>query len=174
MCNRLKMFFISSSSSYTMCFIWSITSYIPTSVISLIKNSKGHRLCQLYPLSSQMRGRYALLMVRQICASDGGDQEVVWRIEIVNIGKHGDNLKKLAVEVTWSREEKREKLEDSRGDRDSRIFNLKIWLCSHIFHFPCMSNHKTKQPLHVCPVCCTNWKELPVLSIQHEKSENRD
>lgn len=46
--------------------------------------------------------------------------------------------------------------------------------CSHTFHFPCISTHVTKQPLHVCPVCGTNWKELPVLSIQHEKNENRD
>jgi len=64
--------FFSSSSSSTMSFIWSITSYISTSVICLIKNSKGHRLYQFYPLPSQKE--------RQICASDGGDQEVAWRL----------------------------------------------------------------------------------------------
>ncbi|KAL5099997.1 hypothetical protein RYX36_004324 [Vicia faba] len=42
--------------------------------------------------------------------------------------------------------------------------------CSHTFHFPCISSHVTKQPLHVCPVCGTNWKELPVLAIHHEKN----
>jgi len=46
--------------------------------------------------------------------------------------------------------------------------------CSHTFHFPCISNHVTKQPLHVCPVCGTNWKELPVLSIQHENRDSRN
>ncbi|GAU31438.1 hypothetical protein TSUD_222090 [Trifolium subterraneum] len=47
--------------------------------------------------------------------------------------------------------------------------------CSHTFHFPCISTHVTKQPLHVCPVCGTNWKELPVLAIHNEKkTENRD
>ncbi|KEH18357.1 hypothetical protein MTR_8g016400 [Medicago truncatula] len=54
------------------------------------------------------------------------------------------------------------------------VLNIKIWLCSHTFHFPCISTHVTKQPLHVCPVCGTNWKELPVLSIKLEKNENRD
>ncbi|CAL5188518.1 unnamed protein product [Lathyrus oleraceus] len=49
--------------------------------------------------------------------------------------------------------------------------------CSHAFHFPCISSHVTKQPLHVCPVCGTNWKELPVLAIHNEKKisdGNRD
>ncbi|WJX61752.1 hypothetical protein P8452_46812 [Trifolium repens] len=47
--------------------------------------------------------------------------------------------------------------------------------CSHTFHFPCISTHVTKQPLHVCPVCGTNWKELPVLATHNEKkTENRD
>ncbi|KAA8531490.1 hypothetical protein F0562_006157 [Nyssa sinensis] len=44
--------------------------------------------------------------------------------------------------------------------------------CSHSFHFPCIAVHVKKQGSLVCPVCSSNWKELPVLSIQNNyKSE---
>ncbi|KAJ1395615.1 Zinc finger, RING-type [Sesbania bispinosa] len=53
--------------------------------------------------------------------------------------------------------------------------------CSHTFHFPCIASHVKKHPIHLCPVCGTTWKELPVLAIHNEKKqlkksteENRD
>lgn len=36
--------------------------------------------------------------------------------------------------------------------------------CSHSFHFPCIVTHINKQGCLVCPVCGSNWKELPVLT----------
>jgi len=65
----LKMLFISSSSSSTICSIWSITSYIfsiiITSVISLIKTSS--------PTLFKSRDI-------QICFSDDEKQEAAWRL----------------------------------------------------------------------------------------------
>ncbi|RHN77868.1 hypothetical protein MtrunA17_Chr1g0159381 [Medicago truncatula] len=55
----LNMAFIFTSSSSTMCFMWSITIYIffniSTNVISLIKNSKLHWLYLPRPFSSTKR-----------------------------------------------------------------------------------------------------------------------
>ncbi|RAL46639.1 unnamed protein product [Cuscuta campestris] len=36
--------------------------------------------------------------------------------------------------------------------------------CSHSFHFPCVAAHVKKQGRLVCPICSSNWRELPVLS----------
>ncbi|KAF7829241.1 putative E3 ubiquitin-protein ligase EDA40 [Senna tora] len=45
--------------------------------------------------------------------------------------------------------------------------------CSHTFHFPCIAAHVTKQPILICPVCNTNWKELPVLAIYNDKHDKK-
>ncbi|XP_049381698.1 E3 ubiquitin-protein ligase WAV3 isoform X1 [Solanum stenotomum] len=37
--------------------------------------------------------------------------------------------------------------------------------CSHSFHFPCIAALLRKQTALVCPVCHSEWKELPLLSI---------
>ncbi|CAN4079855.1 unnamed protein product [Withania somnifera] len=37
--------------------------------------------------------------------------------------------------------------------------------CSHSFHFPCIAALLGKQTALVCPVCNSEWKELPLLSI---------
>ncbi|KAK4367900.1 hypothetical protein RND71_011692 [Anisodus tanguticus] len=37
--------------------------------------------------------------------------------------------------------------------------------CSHSFHFPCIAALLRKQTALVCPVCNSEWKELPLLSI---------
>ncbi|CAN4083102.1 unnamed protein product [Withania somnifera] len=36
--------------------------------------------------------------------------------------------------------------------------------CSHSFHFPCIAALLRKQTALVCPVCNSEWKELPLLS----------
>ncbi|KAJ7943808.1 Zinc finger C3HC4-type RING finger family protein [Quillaja saponaria] len=40
--------------------------------------------------------------------------------------------------------------------------------CSHTFHFPCIAAHIKKQQFLFCPVCSTNWKELPLLVTQND------
>ncbi|KAK4346720.1 hypothetical protein RND71_033059 [Anisodus tanguticus] len=37
--------------------------------------------------------------------------------------------------------------------------------CSHSFHFPCIAALLRKQTALLCPVCNSEWKELPLLSI---------
>ncbi|KAK4712031.1 hypothetical protein R3W88_006544 [Solanum pinnatisectum] len=37
--------------------------------------------------------------------------------------------------------------------------------CTHSFHFPCIAALLRKQTALVCPVCHSEWKELPLLSI---------
>ncbi|XP_057971126.1 E3 ubiquitin-protein ligase WAV3 [Malania oleifera] len=53
--------------------------------------------------------------------------------------------------------------------------------CSHAFHFPCIAAHVTKHSALVCPVCSSNWKEVPLLAVhkyqnppidQHKKSRD--
>lgn len=46
--------------------------------------------------------------------------------------------------------------------------------CSHTFHFPCIAAHVKKQHILICPVCNTNWKELPVLAIYNDKQHKKD
>ncbi|CAH9105451.1 unnamed protein product [Cuscuta europaea] len=41
--------------------------------------------------------------------------------------------------------------------------------CSHSFHFPCVAAHVKKQGSLICPICCSTWKELPVLSLHDEE-----
>ncbi|XP_047333678.1 E3 ubiquitin-protein ligase WAVH1 [Impatiens glandulifera] len=38
--------------------------------------------------------------------------------------------------------------------------------CSHSFHFPCIASQVKKQGNLSCPVCCSIWKELPVLNTE--------
>ncbi|KAJ7953472.1 Zinc finger C3HC4-type RING finger family protein [Quillaja saponaria] len=44
--------------------------------------------------------------------------------------------------------------------------------CSHAFHFPCIAAHIKKQEILFCPVCSTNWKELPLLETQIDNDQN--
>ncbi|XP_004512541.1 probable E3 ubiquitin-protein ligase EDA40 [Cicer arietinum] len=60
-------------------------------------------------------------------------------------------------------------MQSVKSGKGTAIFTAE---CSHTFHFPCISTHVTKNPIHVCPVCGTNWKELPVLAINNEKKNN--
>lgn len=49
--------------------------------------------------------------------------------------------------------------------------------CSHSFHFPCIAAHVTKNASLVCPVCCANWKDVPLLAvhkIQHQSQSKQD
>lgn len=46
--------------------------------------------------------------------------------------------------------------------------------CSHTFHFPCIAAHVKKQHILLCPVCNTNWKELPVLAICNDRQHKKD
>lgn len=46
--------------------------------------------------------------------------------------------------------------------------------CSHTFHFTCIAAHVKKGHILICPVCSTNWKELPVLSIYDDKQHKKD
>ncbi|MCL7048572.1 hypothetical protein MKW94_025967 [Papaver nudicaule] len=44
--------------------------------------------------------------------------------------------------------------------------------CSHSFHFHCISSQIRKPPLSlVCPVCATNWKEVPMMAAQTLKPQ---
>ncbi|PSR87868.1 Von Willebrand factor, type A protein [Actinidia chinensis var. chinensis] len=46
--------------------------------------------------------------------------------------------------------------------------------CSHGFHFPCIAAHLKPHSNLVCPVCGTNWKELPVLTLKNNKPDLKD
>ena len=41
--------------------------------------------------------------------------------------------------------------------------------CSHAFHFPCIAAHVKKHGSLVCPVCCSNWKEVPLLAVHKDQ-----
>ncbi|CBI18619.3 unnamed protein product, partial [Vitis vinifera] len=41
--------------------------------------------------------------------------------------------------------------------------------CSHAFHFPCIAAHVRKHGSLVCPVCCSNWKEVPLLAVHEDQ-----
>ncbi|KAI3665609.1 hypothetical protein L6452_44238 [Arctium lappa] len=43
--------------------------------------------------------------------------------------------------------------------------------CSHTFHFPCIVDHVKKQGGLACPVCSCLWKEMPLLSVDHENDQ---
>ncbi|KAL6507471.1 hypothetical protein OROGR_023666 [Orobanche gracilis] len=38
--------------------------------------------------------------------------------------------------------------------------------CGHIFHFPCIGGHVTKQGSLTCPVCRSTWKDMHLLNHQ--------
>lgn len=46
--------------------------------------------------------------------------------------------------------------------------------CSHAFHFPCIATFVRKQGSLVCPVCGSNWREVPLLAVHKnvKKTEN--
>ncbi|RDX78330.1 hypothetical protein CR513_41407, partial [Mucuna pruriens] len=58
-------------------------------------------------------------------------------------------------------------MQSVRSGEGTAIFTAE---CSHTFHFPCIVK---KHPIVTCPVCNTNWKELPMLSIHNDKSNNK-
>ncbi|XP_051150129.1 E3 ubiquitin-protein ligase WAV3-like [Andrographis paniculata] len=45
--------------------------------------------------------------------------------------------------------------------------------CSHAFHFPCIASHVRKQRSLICPVCNTNWKDVPLLAI-HTQNRSKN
>ena len=53
-------------------------------------------------------------------------------------------------------------LQSVKSGQGTAIFTAE---CSHTFHFNCISSHIKKHRLLVCPVCNTNWKELPLLAF---------
>ncbi|KAG5059155.1 hypothetical protein GLYMA_01G019300v4 [Glycine max] len=56
-------------------------------------------------------------------------------------------------------------MQSVRSGQGTAIFTAE---CSHTFHFPCIVK---KHPIVTCPVCNTSWKELPVLSINHNNDK---
>ncbi|CAK9150605.1 unnamed protein product [Ilex paraguariensis] len=45
--------------------------------------------------------------------------------------------------------------------------------CSHSFHFRCIATHVTKESNLTCPVCSSTWKEMPLLSINHNNQNQK-
>ncbi|KAK1439057.1 hypothetical protein QVD17_04872 [Tagetes erecta] len=45
--------------------------------------------------------------------------------------------------------------------------------CSHTFHFPCISDHVTKQGSLACPLCSCLWKEMPMLTVDDQNQNHR-
>lgn len=41
--------------------------------------------------------------------------------------------------------------------------------CSHAFHFPCIAAHVRQHGSLVCPVCGSNWKEVPLLAVHQDQ-----
>ncbi|XP_059293442.1 E3 ubiquitin-protein ligase WAV3-like isoform X2 [Lycium ferocissimum] len=58
-------------------------------------------------------------------------------------------------------------LQTVRTGQGTAIFTAE---CSHSFHFPCIAALLRKQTALVCPVCNSEWKELPLLSI-HDNTQ---
>lgn len=40
--------------------------------------------------------------------------------------------------------------------------------CSHAFHFPCIAAHVKKHGSLICPVCGSDWKEVPLLAVHKD------
>ncbi|KAK3211082.1 hypothetical protein Dsin_015788 [Dipteronia sinensis] len=45
--------------------------------------------------------------------------------------------------------------------------------CSHTFHFPCIATHFKKNHLLTCPVCTSQWNQLPIWSQQQHQQQQQ-
>ncbi|KAI3813436.1 hypothetical protein L1987_18159 [Smallanthus sonchifolius] len=46
-------------------------------------------------------------------------------------------------------------------------------VCSHTFHFPCISDYVKKQGSLACPLCSCLWKEMPMLSVDDRNQKHQ-
>ncbi|KAL3637739.1 hypothetical protein CASFOL_018187 [Castilleja foliolosa] len=60
-------------------------------------------------------------------------------------------------------------LERVKTGQGTAIFTAE---CGHRFHFPCIGGHVTKQGSPTCPICSSNWKDMPILPSDHELKPN--
>ncbi|KAK2978848.1 hypothetical protein RJ640_030659 [Escallonia rubra] len=59
-------------------------------------------------------------------------------------------------------------LENVKAGQGMAIFTAE---CSHSFHFSCIAAHVKKQGNLTCPVCSSNWKEMPILTIHNPRQK---
>ncbi|KAK2656683.1 hypothetical protein Ddye_009735 [Dipteronia dyeriana] len=46
--------------------------------------------------------------------------------------------------------------------------------CSHAFHFPCIAAHFKKNHLLTCPVCTSQWNQVPIWSQQQQQQPTKN
>ncbi|RZC47022.1 hypothetical protein C5167_039966 [Papaver somniferum] len=59
-------------------------------------------------------------------------------------------------------------LQSMKSGAGTAIFTAE---CSHSFHFPCIASHVKKHGSLVCPVCSTNWREVPLLALHKNQKK---
>ncbi|KAI3980291.1 hypothetical protein MKX01_001362 [Papaver californicum] len=59
-------------------------------------------------------------------------------------------------------------LQSMKSGAGTAIFTAE---CSHSFHFPCIASHVKKNGILVCPVCSTNWREVPLLALHKNQKK---
>ncbi|KAI3987579.1 hypothetical protein MKX01_021491 [Papaver californicum] len=59
-------------------------------------------------------------------------------------------------------------LQSMKSGAGTAIFTAE---CSHSFHFPCIASHVKKHGILVCPVCSTNWREVPLLALHKNQKK---
>ncbi|KAI3973631.1 hypothetical protein MKW92_027363 [Papaver armeniacum] len=62
-------------------------------------------------------------------------------------------------------------LQSMKSGAGTAIFTAE---CSHSFHFPCIASHVKKHGILVCPVCSTNWREVPLLALHKNQKKTEE